>query len=308
MIAPEVFVGIDGGGSRATAVATDVTGRVLARVEGTAGLVRADAPLAGVDALAGLARRAAHAAVPGATVRALCCGLAGVGRSRERDAVRAALTGSGVAARVDVVTDIDAAMQDAFGSGAGLLLVAGTGSVAYGRTTDGRTARAGGWGALLGDEGGGWTLALAGMRAVLRHHDGRGQDTSLTHILTEAAHCDSAGDLVAFAALSTKGDVAALAPLVIAAADDGDAVAAAIVADATSAHASLVAAVVRSLDPWPAPPPVAFAGGLIAPDRPLRERSLKAIMSVLQIAEVVPRTIDAAAGSAAIARERSAAN
>lgn len=307
MIAPEVYVGIDGGGSRATAVASDATGRILSRVEGTAGLVRADAPLAGVDALAGLARRAAHAAVPGAAVRALCCGLAGVGRSREREAVRAALTGSGVAGRVDVVTDIDAAMQDAFGAGAGLLLVAGTGSVAFGRTEDGRNARAGGWGALLGDEGGGWTLALAGMRAVLRHHDGRAPATLLTRTLTQAAHCESAGDLVAFAALSTKGDVAALAPVVIAAADEGDEVAGAIVADATAALASLLAAVVRSLDPWSAPPPVAFAGGLILPGRPLRERALEAIMSVLQISEILPRTIDAAAGAAAIARQRAGA-
>jgi glucosamine kinase len=209
---------------------------------------------------------------------------------------------------VDVVTDIEAAMQDAFGAGPGLLLVAGTGSVAYGRTGDGRSARAGGWGALLGDEGGGWTLALAGMRAVLRHHDGRGQTTTLSTLLTDAAHCESAGDLVSFAALSTKGDVAALAPLIISAADEGDAVAAAIVADATAAHASLVAAVVRSLDPWPSPPPVAFSGGLIAPGRPLRERSLKAIMSVLQISEVVARTIDPAGGAAAIARERTVAH
>lgn len=302
MIAPEVFVGIDGGGSRATAVATDAAGKVLSRVEGTAGLVRADAPLAGVDAIAGLARRAAHIALPGASVRALCCGLAGVGRAREREAVRAALTGSGVAQRVDVVTDIDAAMQDAFAGGAGLLLVAGTGSVAFGRTADGRTARAGGWGALLGDEGGGWTLALAGMRAVLRHHDGRGPATTLSQLLTEAAHTEKAGDLVSFAALSTKGDVAALAPVVIAAAAGGDEVAARIVEEATAAHASLVAAVVRALDPWPAPPPVAFSGGLIAPGRPLRERSLRAIQAVLQIVNIVPRTIDPAAGAAALAR------
>jgi len=304
MIAPELYVGIDGGGSRAAAVATDVGGRVLARVEGAAGLVRADAPLAGVDAIAGLARRAAQTAIQGASIRALCCGLAGVGRSRERDAVRAALAGSGVAGRVDIVTDVDAAMQDAFGTGPGLLLVAGTGSMAFGRTADGRTARAGGWGALLGDEGGGWTLALAGMRAVLRHHDGRGQDTILMRTLVEAAHCSKPEELVSFAALSTKGDVAALAPVIIAAADAGDVVASGIVDHATNAHASLVAAVVRRLDPWPDAPPIGFAGGLIAPGRALRERTLRAVRAALQVMAVLERPIDAAAGAAAIARER----
>jgi glucosamine kinase len=304
MIAPELFVGIDGGGSRATAVASDAAGRVLARLEGGAGLVRADAPLAGVDALAGLTRRVAHMAIPGAPVRGLCCGLAGVGRPRERDSVRAALMGSGVAQRVEIVTDVDAAMQDAFGSGPGLLLVAGTGSMAFGRTSDGRSARAGGWGAILGDEGGGWTISLAGMRAVLRHYDGRGQATVLAERLVEAAHCASPEELVSFAALSTKGDVAALTPIIAEAAAQGDAVAAAIIDEATAAHASLVAAVVRRLDPWPAAPPVGFAGGLIAPGRPLRERALAAISSVLQIADVLDRTVDGAVGAAAIARER----
>ena len=138
------------------------------------------------------------------------------------------------------------------------------------------------------------------------HHDGRGPETLLSTSLIEAAHCTGPGDLVSFAALSTKGDVAALAPVVIEAADAGDGVAAAIIDEATAAHASLLAAVVRALDPWGAPPPVAFAGGLIAPGRLLRERSERAIMSVLQIVEVLPRAIDAATGAASIARARAA--
>lgn len=303
MTSPELYVGIDGGGSRAAAVATDAAGNVLSRVEGAAGLVRADAPLAGVDAIAGLAKRAARNAAPEATIRSLCCGLAGVGRPRERDAVRSALAGSGVAGRVDIVTDVDAAMQDAFGYGAGLLLVAGTGSMAFGRTSDGRTARAGGWGALLGDEGGGWTLALNGMKAVLRHHDGRGPHTVLVKLLVEAAHCETPDELVSFTALSTKGDVAALAPVIIAAADAGDVVASGIVDEATAAHSSLMAAVVRRLDPWPEPPPIALTGGLIAPGRALREHTLRAVRSALQTFEVLERPIDAAAGAAAIARD-----
>ncbi len=300
----ELYIGIDGGGSRATAVATDENGRVLSRVEGAAGLVRADAPLAGVDGLAALARRAAHSAGPHRVVRGLCCGLAGVGRARERDAVRAALAGSAVASQVDVVTDVEAAAEDAFGGGAGLMLVAGTGSVAFGQTGDGIKTRVGGWGSVLGDEGSGWALALAGMRAVLRHHDGRGPATMLSERLVAAAHCATPDDLVSFVALSTKGDVAGLAPIVIEAAEAGDAVASVIIDDATAAHASLVAAVVRALDPWPAPPPIAFTGGLIKPGGLLRERTGRAVGAVLQVTEILQRPVDAAAGAASMARAR----
>jgi N-acetylglucosamine kinase-like BadF-type ATPase len=123
--------------------------------------------------------------------------------------------------------------------------------------------------------------------------------------LVEAAHCTAPEELVSFAALSTKGDVAALAPVIIAAADEGDIVASGIVNHATNAHASLVAAVVRRLDPWPDPPPIGFTGGLIAPGRALRERTLNAVRAALQVMDVLDRHIDAAEGAAAIARDRS---
>ena len=185
----DVFVGIDGGGSRATAVATDVEGRELARVEGGPGRIRLDAPGTGAHVLADLVDhviREAGARLPAA---GLICALAGAGREDARRELAAALLREAVAIRLRVVTDAEAAYQDAFGGGPGILLIAGTGSIAWGRDADGRTIRAGGWGALLGDEGSGYDLGLRALRAVLHAHDGRGPATGLTGTIgPEVAH------------------------------------------------------------------------------------------------------------------------
>lgn len=299
----DLFIGIDGGGTSTVAIATDSGGRILARVDGGPGIVRPEAPLAGVPDLAELTRRAAASAGNG-PIRGLCCGLAGAGRPRERQRVGEALTATGIAQRVEIVSDAEAAFADAFGEGSGILLIAGTGSMALGRTGDGRVARAGGWGAVLGDEGSGWAIALAGLRAVARAADGRGPHTSLEESLVRAARCRVPEDLIGFAGGAPKAEIARLAEAVIRDANAGDPIADAIVQDAATSLAALVASVVRKLDPWPEPPPVAFTGGLVSPGRPLRERTQVAVMSVLQIMHIVERLIDAAAGAAALARAR----
>lgn len=297
----DLFIGIDGGGTSTVAIATDAGGRILARVDGGPGIVRAEAPLAGVPELAELTRRAAASAGNG-PVRGLCCGLAGAGRPRERERVGEALSATGIAQHVEIVSDAEAAFADAFGDGPGILLIAGTGSMALGRTSDGRMARAGGWGALLGDEGSGWAIALAGLRAVARAADGRGPHTSLERSLVRTAHCRVPEDLIGFASGAPKRDIARLAEAIIVDAEAGDAIADAIVSEASTALASLVASVVRKLDPWDSPPPVAFTGGLVSPGRPLRDRTRISVMSVLQILHIMERLIDAAAGAASLAR------
>ena len=216
----DLYVGIDGGGTRTTAVATGPDGRVVARAEGEAGIVKVLEPAAGVSILVGLTRRAAAAAgAPEAPVAALCCALSGAGREPERVALEAALRATGVAQCIRVTTDAEGAMADAFGTGAaGILLIAGTGSIAWGRDAAGRTARAGGWGFQLGDEGSGYFLGMAALQAVVRAHDGRAPETTLTADVLERTGVGAVEGLIAWTAAATKGDVGALAPGVCAAA------------------------------------------------------------------------------------------
>lgn len=298
----EIYVGIDGGGSGATAVAVDREGNELARVGGGAALVRSGDPAARASALADLADRVVRAAGGRLPVAGLVCALAGAGREDERRLLAAALIREAVAVRLRVATDVEAAFQDAFGVGAGILLISGTGSIALGRTADGRSARAGGWGALLGDEGSGYAIGLAGLRAAARAHDGRGTATALLDAVLAHAGVSEPQGLIAWADRARKADVAALAPAVVAARRDGDAAAAAIIADAVEELVRHVVAVHEALAPWPEPPGIALAGGLLAPGRPLRDETIRAIRRSGITGPVLDRAVDAARGAAEMAR------
>ncbi len=297
-----IFVGIDGGGTHTTALATDAGGRELARVAGEAGIVDVREPAARAGSLAALARRAAEATGAG-RVEALCCGLAGAGREPERLGLEEALRATGVAERVRVTTEAEAAMADAFGTGGtGILVIAGTGSIAWGRDARGRTARAGGWGLLLGDEGSAYALGMAALHAVVRAHDGRGNPTTLTSSVLHATGVAAPEGLVGWSAAASKGDVGALAPLVCVAANAGDIAAKSILDGAAHELATHVLALNARLGPWSEPPLLALAGGLVGPGGPLRERVIAAVERLLVPVRPLERPVDAAAGAASIAR------
>src|SRR5690606_687271 len=144
------YVGIEGGGTRSTAIVLGDDGEQLARVEGAPGLVPANDPVSAGRTLVSVAREALATAGLRPPADALVCALAGAGRAAAREPLAMALRGAGVARHIAIVTDAEGAMHDAFGDGPGILLISGTGSVAWGRAADGRTARAGGWGLLIG--------------------------------------------------------------------------------------------------------------------------------------------------------------
>jgi N-acetylglucosamine kinase-like BadF-type ATPase len=293
------FIGVDGGGTHARAVVVSEAGRELARRTGSAGLVDPEDPGSAAAAVAQLVRDVLRdAGAPSAA--ALCCGLAGAGRPQEREAVRIALTLEHVAERVAVIGDAEAAMADAFPEGPGVLLVAGTGSIAWARTADGEVLRVGGWGQLLGDEGSGYDTAIRGLRAVARAADGRIAETALTSVLLVAARVQDPNDLIAWAAAASKAQIAALAPAVLTCAERGDEAAATVRAHAIDAITQLAAAAARraQLDP----PTFALTGGLLAGTGPLRTPVIDAIRKRMPQAQITDRRVDAALGAARLAR------
>jgi N-acetylglucosamine kinase-like BadF-type ATPase len=299
----DIWIGIDGGGTGTTAVALDGTGTVVSRVRGGPALVDPRDPLRGVDALGDLARFALDEAGIAGSASGLCCALAGAGRQSVRDALGSGLLARGVARRVSVIGDAEAALADAFQGGAGALLIAGTGSGAWARDASGRQVRAGGWGLLLGDEGSGYAIGLAGLREVVRAADGRAPATELTPRILHAVHAKAAEDLIPWTAAAEKSAIAALAPIVIAVAGDGDPRADFIVEHAAVELAQQVRAVVERTSPWNDAINVAFAGGLIAPGRSLRDRTWNAVRSLAFDFHLREDPVDAARGAAHIARD-----
>ncbi|HSR43572.1 MAG TPA: BadF/BadG/BcrA/BcrD ATPase family protein, partial [Longimicrobiales bacterium] len=228
-----VFVGVDGGGTTTRVLVVDSDGQPLVRVDGPASLVDSRHPRIAASVVARTTREAL-AEIGNPPVAALHAALAGAGRESVRSAVERALTEDGVARAVAVGTDVEAAFRDAFGSGPGVLLMAGTGSVAWGRSEEGSEARAGGWGGLMGDEGSGWSIGLAALRAVARASDGRGRRTALSGALEDRLGRSGPEELILWAGTASKGEVAGLTEPVVAAAGAGDAVARRILDEAVT--------------------------------------------------------------------------
>lgn len=296
----DAVVGIDGGASLTRAIVLDRRdARVLGRSEGGPALSgRPEAPF-DIDVIAATCRQAARAAAIELPAAALCAGLAGVGRAPEREHVKTELEGQRLAGVVRVVTDAEAAFYDAFADAPGLLLVAGTGSMAWGRGEDGRVARAGGWGLLLGDEGSGYDIGLRALRASARAADGRGVETELLPRLLGQLGLGEPEELVGWTAAAGKFEIAALAPLVISLAESGDGAAAAIVETAIASLTSQVTALLSRLAPWRVPPGLALAGGLIAPGGPLHQRIVAALAD--QSCRVLDSAVEAARGAGLLA-------
>jgi N-acetylglucosamine kinase-like BadF-type ATPase len=166
--------------------------------------------------------------------------------------------------RLEVTTDAVIALAGALAGEPGIITIAGTGSIAFGRNADGRTARAGGWGYIFGDEGGAFDVTRQALRAALRHEEGWGPPTSLHAQLLKAGGAATANDLLHafYTTVWPRPRVAALSRLVDEAARAGDAIAREILLNAAQQLASLTGSVRRQLWRPGEAARVAYIGGL----------------------------------------------
>lgn len=290
-------IGVDGGGTRSRGVLMS-GGELLAQADGGAAIILPEAPEAAAASVEALARDLADRGAADLPVDALWAGLAGAGRAGARTEVVACLTSAGLANAVQVGTDVEAAHADAFGGAPGLLMVLGTGSVLYAVDPTGATVTVGGWGAELGDEGSGYRIGLEGLRAVLRGWDGRERVTGLTATVLEALGLPDPRGLLEWSGSATKGDIAAVSPLVIRAAEEGDEVAARVVDRALTEIRIMLEAVRERTRGWPGRPGLALVGGLTRPDR--LGNSVKALAERAGFA-VVDRPVAPERGAAVLA-------
>lgn len=241
------LVGVDAGGTGSRAVVVR-EGHVIDRRElGPLNvLLHADA----VDRLAALVREAGAA---GAGL-----GLAGVRSDAQADRIAAAVA-ERTGARIVVGDDADAALAGAFRGAPGIVVIAGTGSNAAGRAADGRAARVGGHGYLLGDEGGGYWIGREAVRAALRGADGLGPATALTDVVAATFGGLAEVETAVHEHPTDRTLLARLLPAVTVAAAEGDAEAARVLADAAGHLADLALTLRRTLDD---DLPVALAGGV----------------------------------------------
>ena len=171
-------LGVDSGGTKTVCQLADDEGRVLAEVRGPSAHLPSLGP-SGVEAVLGELIGRALAGQPGRPA-AICLGMSGVDQPREAEAIRRVLASIGQHAQALVVNDALIALEAGAPAQPGVVVIAGTGSIAYGRDAQNRAARTGGWGYVLADEGSGFWLGRQALRAVVRAEDRRGRPTALT--------------------------------------------------------------------------------------------------------------------------------
>ncbi len=245
----KLFLGVDGGQSSTIALIGDEAGRVAGAgsgspsnhaggEEGRAKLVRAvEESVSGACRQAGVDFREVR-------FEAACLGFSGGPEDKQAPVAQIVRAG-----RLVVTTDAVVALAGATGGEPGIVAIAGTGSIGFGRNAAGKTARAGGWGHVFGDEGSGFDLARQGLRAALRQEEGWGPATKLLAMFLEAGGARSANELLHrfYTAEFPRPRIASFGPLVERAAAEGDPVAGGILRKAAAELALLAAAVRRQL-------------------------------------------------------------
>lgn len=269
------FLGIDAGGTGTRAVLVDSRGRV----KGTGSAASANPHNVGLTAARTRLREAASAAwasakKPFQPARSAFVGAAGVKSRQEICAMRSAAEGEGLAVAGEVVVenDLSNALTGGLSGRPGIALISGTGSNCLGRDELGNSFMCGGWGWILDDEGSGFGLALAAVRAVARAADGRGPVTALTPSTLAFFGVTEPNELLAcfYTKPWTPGDVGEFAPVVMRLASEGDVVAKTILQSGADALVGLVKGVLAALS-FAHPPEVVLLGGCARSDSPYQD-------------------------------------
>jgi N-acetylglucosamine kinase-like BadF-type ATPase len=255
-------LGIDAGGTKTVCLLADGEGRVLAEARSTGANLQA----AGELEVEKVLHNVMDSVLEDRSERpaAICLGIAGVDRPQDAESVGSIMRRIGFKTPTLIVNDALIALVAGAGDGPGVVLVAGTGSIAYGRDAAGRAARSGGWGYLLGDEGAGFWIGRAALAAVVRQYDGRGPDTLLTGLVLERLALESPTELIReiYDRDVHRQTIAGLPVLVARAAEQGDAVATDILTRASVELAALAASVITRLEMRGSVFPTVLAGGI----------------------------------------------
>lgn len=273
MTEEKYYIGVDGGGTKTHAVITDSSLKVIAEVFAGPSNVQIEGPDSAAAVITELIERCCVST--GCTtdmVKAVGCGLAGAGRAADQERTAAALKQCAaekgiVLKNIAVENDARAALEGAFAGGPGIVLVSGTGSIAFAKDPSGTVHRAGGWGRYLDDEGSGYCMGRKAVAALGRVIDGIDKETPFTAEIADSFGFTDQKSIID--AVYRKGfDLASVAPLVLKYAAEGDGLCESIVDEAAAALGSYVNVLCGKLDGAAGKGgggiPLVFSGGLIS--------------------------------------------
>lgn len=221
------YIGIDGGGTKTRCVLTDDLLKVLQTEESSATNPLAVGFEKSAECLFSLVVSITEKEkINFKAIESLGIGLAGVGRVENKERLQKIITEKFSSKRrelqkIKIFTDAEIALEGAFNGKTGSILIAGTGSITYGKDENGKIFRVGGFGKIIGDEGSGYAIGRKGLTVIAKYFDGRGKETSLVKKISEQFGIQDSNQLIN--KIHTENfDIAAAAKLVIDCADEGD--------------------------------------------------------------------------------------
>lgn len=245
-----LYLGVDGGGTKTHVALVDEERNVVGEAfAGASNPLRVGIDKAVANIFAAVVAACDAAGRSQGDIVAVECGLAGVRRADLRHVIRRLVAERFRIKRVEIVTDAEIALYAATQGKEGLCVIAGTGSVCIGRNAAGKTAVAGGWGPLAGDEGGGAGIARRALQAIAKASDGRGMTTGLSDAAVDYFRAGRLEDLsvAIYAPQIDNARIAGFARRVIETAQTGDRVAAAVLDEAGRELGLAAVAVIKEL-------------------------------------------------------------
>jgi N-acetylglucosamine kinase-like BadF-type ATPase len=298
----KIAVGFDGGGTKTECVVLDAEGNAIGRGSaGPSNPLRVGFPAAFQELAQAAAQALGGAQLKPPDVDAVCAGLAGAGR---RSVIRKAmifLAREFPGALAQVTTDGEIALEAAVGAGAGVVLVSGTGSSAFGRNEEGATARAGGFGPWIGDEGSAYEVGRRAVACVARARDQAAPVTVLADLIASELACPSWGELVERIANNPDAVFPRIFPVVVAAADAEDAPAREILFTSALGLSSIALTVVRRLSLPQQEFPLVKCGGVFGASRLLDAMLDSVLRSAAPLASISRLEMPPAMGAARLA-------
>jgi len=305
------IVGVDGGGTKTHAVITDKQGNILAEHFGGPSNFQIIGVEKAAETIFSLIRSCCKS-VDASTENlfSVACGLTGAGRVGDQQRMaeglrRYARRKKSPLNNIIIESDARIALEGAFKGGAGIILIAGTGSIAFGKDEQERIHRVGGWGRILGDEGSGYYIGKLGVTAVTRHLDGRGEKTMLTKMIARKFGLTDQTAIIN-AVYKDGFDLASVAPLVMEAARKKDKVSTLIIEQAVielAEHVRVASSKILSSTRSTVKSKVklAFIGGLIANRTLLSELLRKYIQENISLVSIIEPMASPAYGAAILA-------
>jgi glucosamine kinase len=297
-----IFLGIDGGGSKTSCIIGDENSVLGTGNSAGSNVVRVGERRARKSLDEAIRQACAAANIGPEQIERTFVGIAG-GTLPEIAAVVHRLVSESVSGEIIVVGDMVIAMQAAFGAGPGVIVIAGTGSIVYGRNSKGRTARAGGWGFAISDEGSGHWIGRAAVAACMRAYDEAEVESAgvLLDSIMKSWGVSTREQLVI--AANRTPEFAALFPAVVSSSNAGDETARVVLTLAGAELASLGKIAIGRLFGSDEAVPVAVSGGVFSNCALVREVFFARLRS--EHPKVLPceTVVDPASGALALARK-----